>query len=56
MKYYTLYINRDFPYDIKSLKIPHGTTLTIYDHPNYEGEKHTFSRSEECLNNVIVLS
>ena len=47
---------RDFPYEIKSLKIPFGTTLTIYDHPNYEGERHTFSKNEECLENVIVLT
>ncbi|CAD8154011.1 unnamed protein product [Paramecium octaurelia] len=47
---------KDFPYEIKSLKIPYGTTLTIYDHPNYEGERHTFSKNEECLANVIVLT
>ncbi|CAD8045518.1 unnamed protein product [Paramecium primaurelia] len=47
---------KDFPYEIKSLKIPYGTTLTIYDHPNYEGERHTFSKNEECLENVIVLT
>ncbi|CAD8055760.1 unnamed protein product [Paramecium primaurelia] len=47
---------KDFPYEIKSLKIPFGTTLTIYDHPNYEGERHTFSKNEECLANVIVLT
>ncbi|CAD8160043.1 unnamed protein product [Paramecium octaurelia] len=47
---------KDFPYEIKSMKIPYGTTLTIYDHPNYEGERHTFSKNEECLANVIVLT
>ncbi|CAD8095260.1 unnamed protein product [Paramecium sonneborni] len=47
---------RDFQYEIRSLQIPSGITLTIFDHPNFEVQKHVFSQSEQCLKNAVFFA
>jgi hypothetical protein len=39
-----------FPNDaLSSVQVPRGMTLTIYEHPNFQGRALTFSRDEACF-------
>lgn len=45
-----------FQHPIRSIYIPDGLALTIYDKPNFQGEKHRYTDSQSCLMDAVVMT
>ncbi|CAD8080602.1 unnamed protein product [Paramecium sonneborni] len=44
-----------FKHQIKSLYIPQGYGLTIYENQNFNGKSHRYTQSQQCLQNAVSL-
>jgi len=42
----------DIDYEVKSVKIPSGRTIYLYNLPCFNGQNAQFSASVECLDNI----